>query len=39
MQVSKNLSDEEFESLIEIYQRKVLAIEPRENKRSSESDV
>ena len=39
MQVSKNLSDEEFESLIEIYQRKVLAIEPRENKRASESDV
>jgi len=39
MQVSKNLSDEEFESLIEIYQKKVLAVEPRENNRASESDV
>jgi len=38
MQVSKTLSDEEFESLIEIYQRKVLESE-RKRKRAAEAVV
>jgi len=39
MQVSKTLSDEEFESLIEIYQRKVLMDERRKKKRAAEAIV
>ena len=39
MQVSRNLSDEEFESLVDIYQRKVLVDERRNKKRASEDII